>query len=296
MGRNWAPHEDDLLRLLISKFGKQWSVIASHMPNRSATQIAARWEKCINPLVTKGPFTAEEDQLILDYVEEYGCHAWPKITTKLPHRTSKQCRERYFNNLDPTVTKTPWTPEEDQQIFQFYIKFGPKWSTIAHHIQGRTDNSIKNRFNASISKRITVDSNGEKILAPVKLRKYSKKNKMLEKERPEALNLQTISSSITLAEKIQPKNSGETEETSTNTSPLQIPPKKGGIDLSPFTLTTPNFADGLDPFNGQETPISPFSGFNFPTPDFSPKGGFKFNAMQSPLFSPKCGSHAFDDC
>ena len=140
MGRNWNSMEDDMLRELIAQYGKQWSVIASHMPNRSATQVAARWEKCINPALTKGQFNAEEDKLLIQFVEEYRCHSWPKVTTVLPHRTAKQCRERWFNNLDPSVKKTPWTPEDDELIFQNYLKYGPKWSTIALLIR------IKNRW------------------------------------------------------------------------------------------------------------------------------------------------------
>lgn len=175
MGRNWTEEEDNLLRQLMAKYGKQWSVLATHIPNRSATQIAARWEKCINPKLTKGPFSAEEDQIIRDFVETHGVHAWPKVTTVLPNRTAKQCRERWFNNLDPVVTKGPWTPEEDKMIFEAYLKFGPKWSTIARTIPGRTDNSIKNRWHASISKRMCVDEGGEHYLAPCKLRKHTKR-------------------------------------------------------------------------------------------------------------------------
>ncbi|KAK8866547.1 hypothetical protein M9Y10_009511 [Tritrichomonas musculus] len=188
MGRYWNTEEDNLLRELIAQYGKQWSVIATHIPNRTATQIAARWEKCINPKLTKGPFNADEDRMIIEFVEQHGCHAWPKITSVLPHRTPKQCRERWFNNLDPNVTKSPWTPEEDDLIFENFMKFGPKWSTIAHLIPGRTDNSIKNRWNASISKRVKVDSDGKKTLIPCKVRKYSKKNK-LEQARPAALQI-----------------------------------------------------------------------------------------------------------
>lgn len=175
MGRNWTEDEDNLLRQLISKYGKQWSVLATHIPNRSATQIAARWEKCINPNLTKGPFSADEDQIIRKFVEEHGVHSWPKVTAVLPNRTAKQCRERWFNNLDPVVTKGPWTPEEDQMIFDAYLKYGPKWSTIARTIPGRTDNSIKNRWNASISKRMQTDEHGEHILAPCKLRRHTKR-------------------------------------------------------------------------------------------------------------------------
>ncbi|KAK8870479.1 hypothetical protein M9Y10_008362 [Tritrichomonas musculus] len=318
MGRNWNQEEDDMLRELIAQYGKQWSVIASHMPNRTATQIAARWEKCINPKLTKGPFNPEEDKILNQFVEEYGCHAWPKVTTVLPHRTAKQCRERWFNNLDPTVTKTPWTPEEDDMIFQNYLKFGPKWSTIAHLIPGRTDNSIKNRWNASISKRIRTDTEGNKTLAPCKIRKYSKKNKMLEQGRPEALNIQSLSNTtsnsnssssdlpvfteanivlppVTEAFGIVPHSRIPSTASSGTSSGSNTPSRAQKSTLpSPFAMVTPTF-EGGDPFNGQELPFSPFGGLNFPTtPDFcSPRGTFKF--MQSPLFSPTCGPHAFDD-
>ena len=290
MGRNWTPEEDAMLCQLYSKYGRQWSVIASQIPTRNATQVAARWEKCLNPRLSKGPFNEEEDAIILKFVEENGIHSWPKIASIIPNRTPKQCRERYLNNLDPSVTKTPWTPEEDELIFKSYLEFGPKWAVIAHHIPGRTDNSIKNRWNASISKRLRINENGEKTLAPCKVRKYSKKNKMIEQERPESLDLFSLSKpapkqDFTNVSSFGGNSSGASSEPSANNSPKRSPL------FSPFTLSTPLF--GASPF-GQDTPFSPFTSFAFPTtPDFvSPRLGFK---MQSPLFTPNTGSHAFDE-
>jgi hypothetical protein len=171
----WSQDEDDLLRQLIGQYGRQWSMIASHIPNRTPTQVAARWEKCINPTVTKGQFTAEEDALITSFVAEHGTRAWPKLVSLLPHRTTKQCRERWLNSLDPAVTKEPWTPEEDQLIFEGYVKHGPKWAVIMHGIPGRSDNAVKNRWNASISKRVHTTDGGGLELGPSKTRKYSKR-------------------------------------------------------------------------------------------------------------------------
>lgn len=310
MGRNWDPIEDDMLRELIAQYGKQWSLIASHMPNRSAIQVAARWEKCINPDLRKGPFSTEEDELLKQFVEEYGCHAWPKVTTVLPHRTAKQCRERWFNNLDPSVTKTPWTTDEDDLIFQNYLKFGPKWSTIAHFIPGRTDNSIKNRWNASISKRIITDAEGNKSLAPCKIRKYSKKNKMLEQGRPEALNIKSFSNQttntnsssdiplFTEANIVFPLDSKDSSDSKSESSSGGNSPSisQKSVLISPFAMNTPVSFEGVDLFNGQELPFSPLGPLNFVTsPDFpSPRGSFKFN-LQSPLFSPTCGFNTFGD-
>jgi hypothetical protein len=175
-GQKWTDDEDDLLRTLMKQFGKQWSAIANQMPNRSATQIAARWEKCINPSLTKGPFTSDEDSLIVAFVAEHGTRSWPKMSLILPQRTAKQCRERWFNNLDPSVTKGIWTPEEDRLIFEAYLKQGPKWAAIAQSVPGRTDNAIKNRWNASISKRIRIDEQGNRVLGPCQTRRYSRRN------------------------------------------------------------------------------------------------------------------------
>jgi hypothetical protein len=173
MGGSWTPEEDDLLREYMKQFGRQWTVIASHIPGRNATQVAARWEKCLNPDLMKGVFTPEEDQAIVDFVSQKGIHAWPKVRSVLPHRTPKQCRERWFNNLSPGVSKGPWTPEEDAIIYRLYTEHGAKWALIAQAVSGRTDNAVKNRWNASISKRLHTDEHGEQVLIPGKMRKYT---------------------------------------------------------------------------------------------------------------------------
>ncbi|OHT01002.1 Myb-like DNA-binding domain containing protein [Tritrichomonas foetus] len=295
MGRNWNEEEDNLLRELIAQYGKQWSVIATHIPNRTATQIAARWEKCINPKLTKGPFNAEEDRLIIEFVEKHGCHAWPKITSVLPHRTPKQCRERWFNNLDPSVTKSPWTPEEDNMIFENYLKFGPKWSTIAHLIPGRTDNSIKNRWNASISKRVKVDSEGKQTLTPCKVRKYSKKNK-LEQARPAALQIAQVPTlKITQDIKTQDLSDISLPQSSAMMSANSSPVPESPISFAPPPLIIPTPTFDLDPFgNDLASPFGiSFQPFGMPTELCSPVG-LKFG-LQSPIFSPTGGSHVFDD-
>ena len=157
MGKNWTAAEDNELAKLVRKYGRQWNVIANHMKDRSPAQVLARWEKCLDPVIVKGPFTEAEDELIREYVKENGPQNWPRITSFLPNRSPKQCRERWFNHLDPSVVKRAWTPDEDDIIFRNYQKLGPKWSVIAKMIPGRTDNAIKNRWNSSISKRISVN-------------------------------------------------------------------------------------------------------------------------------------------
>lgn len=166
MGKKWTPDEDQRLTELHEQYGKQWGVIAQKIQTRTASQVAARWEKCLDPSLTKGPFTPEEDQIITDYVKNNGPQNWPGLSELIKNRSPKQCRERWFNHLDPNVTLKPWTSEEDEVIFSSINRYGKKWSIIAKFLPGRTDNAIKNRWNSSISKRIVYGMNGMKQLSP----------------------------------------------------------------------------------------------------------------------------------
>jgi len=177
MGRKWEKHEDDLLRELVKVHGKQWSLIATHIPNRTASQISSRWEKCIDPNLTKGPFTPQEDAIVVEYVKKNGPTNWPKLCEQLIQRSPKQCRERWFNHLNPGISKGSWTREEDSMIFEYHKIYGPKWALIAKHLSGRSDNSIKNRWNSSISKRMQIDQSGNQFLIEDSSKRSQKEEK-----------------------------------------------------------------------------------------------------------------------
>ena len=72
---------------------------------------------------------------------------WAEIMKQIPGRTAEQIRSRYVNALDPSLIKTPWTKEEDEILFKYQRKLGNKWTVIKKFLPGRSENSIKNRFN-----------------------------------------------------------------------------------------------------------------------------------------------------
>lgn len=64
--------------------------------------------------VVKGAWSAEEDALLLKAIEANGARKWSVLASHLPGRTGKQCRERWHNQLNPDVSKSPWTEDEDR--------------------------------------------------------------------------------------------------------------------------------------------------------------------------------------
>ncbi|ORD99003.1 MYBB [Hepatospora eriocheir] len=98
--------------------------------------------------LNRGPWNKDEDEKLRKLVGHYGARNWSFIAEKIGTRMGKQCRERWHNHLNPSVNKNPFTKEEKLLIIQLHSKLGNKWSTIAKHLKGRTDNSIKNFFNS----------------------------------------------------------------------------------------------------------------------------------------------------
>ena len=44
-------------------------------------------------------------------IDEHGTCSWTKVGENIFERTGKQCRERWYNHLDPSVKKGEWTAE-----------------------------------------------------------------------------------------------------------------------------------------------------------------------------------------
>ena len=93
----------------------------------------------------KQKWTPEEDQKLIDLVQKYN-KVWRKIALEMENRTGKQCRERWFSNLNPNINKNPYSYDEDMLILKLHKKLGGQWSLMKQYFNNRTDISIKNRW------------------------------------------------------------------------------------------------------------------------------------------------------
>ncbi len=107
------------------------------LEGRTDVQCLHRWQKVLKPGLIKGPWTPEEDDLVRQLVGVHGTKKWSMIAQNLEGRLGKQCRERWYNHLDPAIKRTPWTEEEDKQIITLQHRLGNKWADIAIEVEGR---------------------------------------------------------------------------------------------------------------------------------------------------------------
>ena len=108
-------------------------------------------------------FTPYEDEIIRNFIKQYGKNNWNLITNFLPNKTPEACRTRYCRYISKEGTLNyNYTYEEDALIYEMRAKHGAKWKDIAKLLKGKTCYMIKNRY----SHIIHVKFRKEKIKKP----------------------------------------------------------------------------------------------------------------------------------
>ncbi|WMV52539.1 hypothetical protein MTR67_045924 [Solanum verrucosum] len=105
--------------------------------------------------IKKGPWTPEEDIILVSYIQEHGPGNWRSVPTNTGlMRCSKSCRLRWTNYLRPGIKRGNFTPHEEGMIIHLQALLGNKWAAIASYLPQRTDNDIKNYWNTHLKKKL----------------------------------------------------------------------------------------------------------------------------------------------
>ena len=153
--RPWSKDEDAALTNAVATYGaRNWKMIAQYVPSRNHVQCMQHWSKVLKPGTRRGVWSAAEDELLLSLLES-ATHPirWTDISLKIAGRNSKQCRERWCNQLDPALRHGLFDCEEDEILIREHAIVGGHWAAIARKLPGRTQEAVKQRWKAIVKAR-----------------------------------------------------------------------------------------------------------------------------------------------
>uniref|UniRef100_A0A669EUK1 Small nuclear RNA activating complex, polypeptide 4 n=1 Tax=Oreochromis niloticus TaxID=8128 RepID=A0A669EUK1_ORENI len=209
---SWTPAEDDLLRELVDKMRIRnfipYTQMSYFMEGRDPAQLIYRWNQVLDPSLKRGPWTKQEDKLLLQAVARHGEKNWWKIRLEVPGRTDGGCRDRYYDCLKAGTKRGPFDRKERELLLELVEKHGVgHWAKIASEIPNRidaqcmrtwrqmskkaakTNNNIRRRLKAIKEEVISEEEEEEEMAIEYMDSDDEKKKKMKKTEVPEVEKL-----------------------------------------------------------------------------------------------------------
>ncbi|OWM84110.1 transcription factor MYB23-like [Punica granatum] len=119
--------------------------------------------------LSKGAWTATEDQILIDFVKNNGEGRWERVSKQTGlRRCGKSCRLRWLNYLRPDIKRGNISEDEEELIIRLHKLLGNRWSLIAKRLPGRTDNEIKNYWNSILRKKLQLGGKQSEYRNPKK--------------------------------------------------------------------------------------------------------------------------------
>ncbi|KAI1792838.1 hypothetical protein LXA43DRAFT_972192 [Ganoderma leucocontextum] len=145
----WTPDADRRLLEAIDMYGTDsWALVARTVSeDATCAQCQNRYLRTLDPTLKRGPWTPDEDEHLRRAAAVFG-HSWVDVAAFVEGRNNEQCRERYQEYLNPSVTKGRWTEAQDSALLKAVEQVGEgKWKEISRVLNiGRTDNMCRLRY------------------------------------------------------------------------------------------------------------------------------------------------------
>ena len=132
----WSTDEDDLLiKLMSTSQPKNWAEVAVLVPGRTAKQCRERWSLNLDPSINRGPWTKDEDDLLIKLHDKLG-NKWAQIKGHLTSRTENAVKTRFksVERARRKDTEVNWTPELEQQLNDIAARFDCRIDEVAKHL------------------------------------------------------------------------------------------------------------------------------------------------------------------
>ncbi|XP_076926920.1 transcription factor MYB78-like [Bidens hawaiensis] len=131
----------------------EYNMMNSCIDQTSGSEEDDQMNMSVDDDLRRGPWTVEEDFALINYIAYHGEGRWNSLARCAGlKRTGKSCRLRWLNYLRPDVRRGNITLEEQLLILELHSRWGNRWSKIAQHLPGRTDNEIKNYWRTRVQK------------------------------------------------------------------------------------------------------------------------------------------------
>lgn len=99
----WTEEENNKLRMAVAEFGSSWTSVSEAVGSRSPDQCAKHWTNTLDPDISHGGWTDQDDRVLRDAVHLHG-RAWKKISARyFPTRSTLEVANRY--NLKASKSK-----------------------------------------------------------------------------------------------------------------------------------------------------------------------------------------------
>ncbi|GFY61942.1 transcription factor MYB3R-4 [Trichonephila inaurata madagascariensis] len=184
----WTPEEDAKMLKVIETYrvGKfiPWNIVCNYLENRNVERAMLRYETVLSREINRGPWTKEEDAMIMACVKRFG-NNWRKAKQLLVGRINSKIRARYEYFLDPSFKCGGWSEAEDNKLIELMKKHGfGKWKKIAAEMPKRNSTQCKIRAKKSIMgkfcKNGKIVGDLDKILPTLKPHNITREDKQRE--------------------------------------------------------------------------------------------------------------------